>query len=809
MSTLVQDLAYGLRLMRRAPGFTLAAVLTLALGIGVNAATFSVVNVLSLKPLPYADPERVAFVMAWDAQRRDLRMNLPLADVADIAAQAHAFEVVGAYEYWSANLTGSETPERVQAYRVTGPTFVLLGVPALIGRGIAESDAAADAPDVAVLSYGLWQRRFAGRPSVIGQEVLLDGRSHTVIGVMPRRFEFPVFNFKGDLWSPLKADRAAAAPLTSVVSVGRLRPGVSYAEAQAEVDTILRRIEATSPERHRGLNGHVVEMRALSRDVAMPVTIVLVAAVGFVLLLACANVANLVLSRAVTRERELAVRAALGASRGRLVRQMLTESLLLAAAGTSLALLFAMGTLRALRASVPELLVVTQPNVLELGVDWATLACSAILAVLSAVLCGIAPAFRTAHTNLPVSLKQGAYGTGGRGQQRMRSALMVGQVAMALVLLVAAGLLVRTFHRLQQVDVGFTPDHVLTMTVTLPDYRYGDAAGRRRFFTEATDAVTRVPGVRSAGFVNVLPFSTYNRGTRYLVEGAPLPERGREGETDFRVVTPGYLSSMEVPLRRGRGFDDHDRGESNLVAIVNGVFAHQAFGADDPIGRRVRLGRVDSTTPWLTVVGVIGDVRHAAIDGRPRPEIYVPLAQDDVSMMMLAARTAGDPSGLSESVKAAIATVDATQPVYHVKTLSRLLDDALLTNGFAMTTMTVFAGLALLLAAVGIYGVVSYAVGQQMREFGIRRALGATPADVRRLVMRRGGSLVAAGIAIGLAGALGLARLLHALLFGVTAGDPPTYAAVAAILLTVGGVACYLPARRAMRADPAATLRTE
>ena len=809
MSTLFQDLVYGLRMMRRAPGFTLAAVLTLALGIGVNAATFSIVNVLSLKQLPYADPERVAFVMAWDAQRRDLRMNLPLADVADIAGQAHGFEGVAAYEYWSANLTGNDAPERVQAYRLTGNTFALLGAPALAGRWITESDATADAPEVVVLSYGLWQRRFAGRASIVGQEIVIDGRSHTVVGVMPRRFEFPVFNFKGDLWSPLKADRVAAAPLTSIVAIGRLKPGVSYAAAQADVDTILRRIEATSPERHRGLGGRVIEMRGLSKDIVMPVTIVLVAAVGFVLLLACANVANLVLGRSITRERELAIRAALGAGRPRLVRQLLTESLLLAAAGTGLALLFAFGALRALRASLPELLVVTQPNVLELGIDWATLACSALLAVMSAVLCGIAPAFRTTRATLPSALKQGAYGTGGPGQQRMRSALMVGQVALALVLLVAAGLLVRTFQRLQQVDLGFNPDGVLTMTVTLPDYRYGDATGRRRFFKEATDAVMRVPGVRSAGFVNVLPFSTYNRGTRYLVEGAPLPDRGREPQSDFRVVTPGYLGALEVPLLRGRGFDERDRDGTAPVAIVNAVFAHEAFGEEDPLGRRVRLGRADSKAPWLTVVGVVGDVRHSTVTAGPEPEIYVPVAQEDVSMMMLAARTTGDAAGLTGEVRKAISTVDPTQPVYHVKTLSRLVDDALLTNGSAMSAMTVFAGLALLLAAVGIYGVVSYAVGQQMREFGIRRALGATPAHVLGLVMRRGGSLVVAGIVIGVAGALGLTRLMQALLFGVTAADLPTYAAVAAILAMVGGVACYLPARRAMRADPVATLRAE
>jgi putative ABC transport system permease protein len=347
------------------------------------------------------------------------------------------------------------------------------------------------------------------------------------------------------------------------------------------------------------------------------------------------------------------------------------------------------------------------------------------------------------------------------------------------------------------------------MTVTLPEYRYGDAAARRRFFTEAVDAVTRVPGVRSAGFVNVLPFSTYNRGTRYLVEGAPLPERGREAEADFRVATPGYLATMEVPLLRGRGFEPRDADTSEAVAVVNATFAQRAFGANDPIGRRVRLGRVDSDAPWLTVVGVIGDVRHTAVQDRPQPEIYVPLAQEGVSMMMLAARTAGDPAALTDAVKSALATVDPTQPVYHVKTLSRLVDDALLANGSAMTTMTVFAGLALLLAAVGIYGVVSYAVGQQLRDFGIRRALGATPADILRLVLRRGGSLVAAGCAIGVAGALGLSRLMQALLFGVSAVDPATYAVVAALLLTVGGLACYLPARRAMRADPAATLRAE
>jgi putative ABC transport system permease protein len=809
MSTLVQDLQFGLRQMRRAPGFTLAAVLTLALGIGVNAATFSIVNVLSFKELPYAAPERVAFVMGWDAPRRDTRMNLPRADFADIAAQSRAFQMVASYDYWSANLTGSESPERVQAYRVTGNTFDLLGVRPLIGRVLTAGDAAPAAPDVAVIGYGLWQRRFGGNPSIVGQTVLLDGRGHTVVGVMPRRFEFPVFNFKGDLWSPIKADAASATPLSSVVGIARLREGVSYREAEAEVATILRRIEAAHPERHHGLGARVVPMRDLSKDTIRPLTLVLMAAVGFVLLLACANVAGLILGRAVTRERELAIRSALGARRGRLVRQLLTETLLLSAAGTALALVFAYAALRALRGSLPELLLVTQPNILDLGVDAETIACSAALAVVSAVLCGVAPAFRTARADLPSSLKQGAQATGGRGQQRLRSTLMVAEVALALVLLVAAGLLVRTFRGLQQVDVGFSPDHVTTLTVTLPEYRYGDAGGRRPFFEQAAEAVQRVPGVESAGFVNVLPFSTYNRGTRYVVEGAPLAARGEEPGTDFRVVTPGYLRALQIPVLRGRGFEDRDRADSPAVALVNTQLARQAFGTEDAVGRRLRLGRLDEAASWLTVVGVIGDVRHLEVTSAPRPEVYVPLAQEDVSMMMLAARTSDEAGDVTAMLQAAIARVDPSRPVYHVKTMTRLLDDALLEHASAMSTMTVFAGLALLLAAVGIYGVVSYAVGQQMREFGIRRALGATPADVLRLVLRRSGSLVSAGIAIGLLGAFALTRMMQALLFGVASSDLPTYAAVAAILFAVGALACYLPARRAMRADPAATLRAE
>lgn len=815
MTTFVQDIAYGLRMMRRAPGFTAAAVVTLALGIGVNTATFGIVSVVSLKPLPYKNPERLAFVLGWSIERGQRLFNLPLADALDVAVRSRSFDAVGAYLYWSANLTGTDQPERLQAYRVTANTFSLLGIDALRGRTLTDADGRPDAPDVAVLSYGLWQRRFGGAESIVGQAVTLDGRSHIVVGIMPARFEYPVFNFKGDIWTPLKAAAEATATRAgspSIVAVARLKPNVDYPAAQAEVDTIMRRLATEHPESNRGLGAQVREMRRLGDEInehGAPPAVIAMAAVGFVLLLACANVANLLLARAVSRERELGVRAALGASRGRLVRQLLTESLLLAAAGCSIGVVIAGWALRLLRSALPELILTTMPNVMELGVDRLTLGFSAAIAVACAALFGAAPALRMVRTDLQSSLKSGGTGTAGPRHQRLRSALMVAEVAVSMVLLIAAGLLVRTFNQLQHADVGFNARGVITMMTSLPDYRYADAASRRRFYETAVDRIARVPGVAAAAFVNVLPFSTYNEGTRYVVDERALPEPGREPVTDYRVITPDYFKALEIPLTAGRTFDSRDRDTTERVAIVNRTLARQAFGSADPIGKRVRLGRRTSTGPWLTIVGVVRDVMHDDVMGLTRPEIYRPLAQAPQSMMMLAVRTTGDANALTGGVRAAIAEVDPSQPVYHVKTLRRLLDDALTPSAAVMSMMTFFGALALLLATVGIYGVISYAVSQQSREFGVRLALGASPADVLRLVFRRGLSLVLAGAAIGVVCALGLTRLMIGILYGVPAADVATYATVAGGLILVGMAACYLPARRAMSVDPITVLRTD
>jgi len=812
MQNLVQDVVYGLRLMRRAPGFTAAVVLTLGLGIGVNAATFSIVDILSLKPLNYRDPSRVAFILNTNAARQQRGMNIPLADAMDIGRQMQSLERVAAYQYWSANLTGAGHPERIQAYRVTANTFALLGVDAVVGRALRESDGLPDAPDAIVLSDGLWRRRFGADPGVIGTTVTIDGGPHMVVGVMPRRFEFPVFNFKGEAWSAMKgtADALARRPSTSIVAIARLKAGATYQSAQAEIATVMHRLEADHPETNRGLGAELVEMRRLG-EVFQPAPISLIAlgAVAVVLLLACANVANLLLARAAARERELAVRAALGAAGTRLARQLLTESALLAAAGSALGLGLAFVGLRLLRGALPELLIVSQPNVFDLGIDRLTLAFTLGVASLSALLFGGVPAWKAARAHTSESLKSGGHGSAGSPPRRLRAALLVGEVALSLVLLVAAGLLVRTFGQLQRVDPGFNADRVLTLTVSLPAYRYKDGEAQRRFFVNAVDAISAVPGVVAAGFVNVLPFSTYNRGTRYITEDGGQPEPGREPATDYRIVTDRYFAALEMPLLEGRSFDSRDRDSTERVAVINRTLARRAFGDLSPIGRRIRSGRVTSRSPWLSIVGVIGDVRHTEITGRPEPELYVPVSQAPTEMMMLAAKTTGSPEDLSPAIQRAIAAIDPLQPVYHVKPMRRLVDEALLPQASAMSMMTVFALLAVLLATIGVYGVISYVVSQQTREFGVRLALGASPADLMVLVLRRGLVLLVAGTAIGGLAAVGVSRLLGGILYGVTATDWPTYAAVAGALLVVGTVACYIPARRATRLDPATVLRAD
>jgi putative ABC transport system permease protein len=810
MRSLIQDLGYGMRVLRRAPGFTAAAIATLALGIGANTAIFSMVNIQTLKPLSYRQPERVAFLLAWNAERQERRFNMSYADFAELQRSAGSLEELAAYSYWSANLTGGDMPERIQAYRVTVNTFTMLGVAPMLGRGPLPEEGRTGGSLVVVISHGLWQRRFGGDRSVAGRVVQLDGRPHTIVGVMPPAFEYPIFNFKGDLWAPLQVEQAAmlADRGSNATIVARLRDGVPYAKAQADVDTIMRRLEAEHPDTNRSLGGRLVEMGKIDDELAGPAMLIVVVTVAIVLLLACANVANLLLARGVSRQRELAVRAALGASGGRIVRQLLVESLLLGLGGGVAGAAVAFVALDALRGALPEILLNTQPNIDQLGVDGLTLVFTLLLSIATSVVFGLVPALKTSRPRLQDGLKESAGAGGSAGSRRLRATLVIAEVALSAVLLVGAGLLVRSYQNLQRLAPGFDASGVLTMTVTLPDYRYESADARRQFFAQAVARIERLPGVQSAAFVNTLPFSTYNRGGSFLIDGQPAPQPGRVPVAAHRVITPAYFRTLAIPVVAGRPFAESDRDGSAPVAIVNGTLVRTYFNGRDPIGSRLRIG-TSSESPWLTIVGVVGDVHHEQLSTRPAPEIYRPYPQAPAAMMMLAARVDGDPNALVAATRAQIQAIDPAQPVYHVKALSRLVADSLMPQTSAAAMVTLFSAVALLLAAVGIYGVLSYAVSQQTREFGVRMALGAQRGDVLRLVVGRGLALVLGGLALGVTAAFGVTRLMTGLLYGVGASDPATYAAVIAILFFVGCAACAVPAWRATRVEPVVALRNE
>ena len=668
MQSLLQDLRYAVRLMRRSPGFTAAAVITLALGIGANAAIFSIVNVLALKPLPYQDPSRVAFVLGWDVEEAEMRFNLRAADLVDLQRQATSFESLSAYTYISANLTGGDIPDRVQAYRVTPNTFSLLGVAAAIGRTFGDAEAHGGRDAVAVISHGLWQRRFGGDAAIVGRTINVNGEPREVIGVMPPRFEFPVFNFKGDLWIPWlmnDATRGGAGASAGATVVGRLRPGASYPQAQSEIEVLMAAIAEEHPDTNRGLGARVIEMGKLDDEQAGPAMAILMATVLMVLVLACANVANLLLARGVSRYRELAVRAAIGASRLRIGRQLLIEGVLLSLVGGLVGVLLSKVALDALRASLPEAVLTTVPNIDELGVDPATLGYALTIALVTSVIFGVLPAWRASRDRFEGALKESASAGGSRGTRRLRSTLVIAEVALATLLLVGAGLLVQSYGSLQRVSPGFNPAGVMTVAMTLPDYKYAGPGARRQFFDELIERVEQLPGVSSAGLVNVLPFSTYNRGTRITVEGAPAPEPGREPSVAYRVASTHYHQTLGIPLVSGRMFTGVERPDGDRVAIVNETLARQHFGGA-AVGRRLRLGAADS--PWLTIVGVVGDVRHDALTETPEAEVYVPLAQAPPAMMMLAARTILRPQELTASIRAAVLAIDSAQPIYHVKT---------------------------------------------------------------------------------------------------------------------------------------------
>ena len=806
---LAGDVRYGLRALAKSPGLTAVALVTLSLGIGANAAMFSVVNAVLLRPLPFAEPDRL--VAFWGSAPE---MGLPVVNYPDalyvyFRTRSRTMDPVVAYANAGLTLTGAGDPERVNGATVTADFFRLLGRTPQRGRVFLPEEEGRGRNQVVVLGHGLWQDRFGADPAIIGKSITLNGSSFAVAGIMPPGFDFPNH---AELWVPLGTDPQDLS-CWCYPTLGRLRPGRTPHDAEREIARLTddfwreRKGEPPSdPDSKEAPKAVVIAKplaRALVGEVRTPL-LVLLGAVGMVLFIACANVANLLLARATAREREIAVRCCLGASPARIVRQLLVESLLLALAGGAIGLIVAIGAVRALGPVVVERV----PHVQRVALDPVVVLFTLGLTVLSGVFFGLAPALQGTRIDLHRTMKDGARGTPARAGRRLNDAFVVSQFALSLMLLIGAGLLLRSLRNLLEVDPGFRPENVLVARISLPSpaYREPQIAA---FQTRIVPRLAGLPGVRAVALTTTAPFSHGNNQQEFVVRGhEPAPSQPIP-VASARLVTPGYFAAVGTRLLRGREFDDRDREGSPLVGIVDESLARRYWADGNAVGAQIRLGNLSSTNPWVTVVGVVASVRHGNLAKEPDHYLYAPLAQLPVGQMDIVVRTSVDPVGLAPAIRHEVVALDPALPVYDVHTLEQAVSRSLGTYQITNRLLASFALAALLLAAIGIYGVTALNVSQRVNEFGIRLALGARPGDVRALVLGRGMRLVLAGVAIGIAGAAALARLLGSILFGVKPLDPLTFGALAAALAAVALVACYLPARRATATDPLVALRYE
>lgn len=800
-----QDLRYGVRALRKQPGFSLVVVLTLAVGIGTNSTIFSFANGVLLRPLPYANPESLVALDETSPKRNVTSMGVSFPNFLDWRAQNQVFEDIAAYTEGTYTLVGGGEPEQIRGAGVSSGLFEILGVTPALGRTISPEEDRPGSETVVILSHGLWQRRFGSVPGIVGRTISVNDRQHTVVGVMPPGFKFPEV---ADLWVPLALDTQRWTRNDhGLRAIARLKPGVSLGQAAAEMEAIALRVEEQNPVTNEGLRVSVTNLRAgLVGDYRQSI-LILLGVVGFVLLIACVNVANLLLARASSRRREVSIRVALGAGRWRIFRQLITESLVLSAAGGALGLVLALWGLQLLLTAVP----VELPFWMKFDLDGRVLAFTAAVSLLTGVVFGAAPALQASKVDLNVTLKEGGRSDGhaGAGMRRLRGLLVVGEVALSLVLLIGAGLMMRSFLRLQQVDVGVDPEHVLTMAVPLPSAKYRELERRSSFFQQLVERVGALPGVREVGAVSNLPLSGSLWGRSLTVEGRPVLSVGEAPMINHCVVTPGYFRAMGIPIQTGRDFAGADAKDAPKVTVVDERLARAYWPGESPLGKRVRFGPPESNEPWHTVVGVVGEVRHERADAATRMSVYVPYQQIPVRQMTLAVRTGGDPSALAAAVRNQVRGLDPDQPVTAVRTMGEVVSSAIWQPRLHAILFGVFAAVALALASVGIYGVMSYAVTQRTHEIGVRIALGARPRDIVRMVVGHGLALTLVGIALGAAFALALTRVMTSLLFEVSAADPATFAANVALLTAVSLVACYIPARRATRVDPLVALRYE
>src|SRR5215471_11163682 len=793
-----QDIRFGLRMLTRSPGVTVLATIALALGIGGNTAIFSVINAVLLRPLPVSNPDRLVWIWANSPSRNLAYAFTAYSTYAEWKTGSSSFESMSAYAPASATLLTVSDPERVDVLRVNASYFPMLGIHPIAGRNFLPEEDQPGSPPVAILDYGLWERRFGSDPRIIGRSVNLDGEMVTVNGVLPRGFGFP--SRSADFYVPIA--RSTARGVRGVPSVGVygcLKPGIPIERAQAEIDAVSRRLEAAYPEM-KGRGARVWRVRDFSvRDVRLSL-LVLFGAVGAVLLIACANVANLLLARASVRQREIALRTALGAGRLRILRQLLTESVILGISGGIAGLALAYSGIRLLSRYGPKKL----PFLQAISLDAPVLAFAAIASVLTGIVFGLAPALSAFRTRIYETLKEGGGATGeSKTRNRFRSVLVVSEVALALLLTIGATLMMNTLLRLQAISPGFAAEGVITASITLPLAKYSSAEQRVAFYRGLLDRLVAAPGVHSASMANLIPFGGSNTGLNLLIEGQPAP---RPEETPIfwqRIIDPAYFRVMRIPLMRGREFTERDAG-SPPIAIINETMARRFWPGADPLGRRF-----GTANKWYTIVGIVGDVKFTSLTKEPEPEFYEPYRQAPIAEMNLTLRAASDPLRLAPALREAVREIDPNQPVARLAGMQEYLSDAMGMSRLSAVLLAAFGVTAVLLAAIGIYGVISFSVARRTREIGLRIALGAAASDVTRMVVKQAVVLALIGVAAGIGSALALTRVVQGMLFGVHAKDPFAYLAVSALLFAIAALEAYVPARRAAGTSPSVALRCE